>query len=466
MGPIRDLKGVQKVLGCLAALSRFISRLGEKGSPLYRLSKKHKRFSWTVEAQEALDKLKATLAHAPVLTPPQDSEPLYLYVAATTEVVSAVIVVERTEEGHILPVQRLVYYISEVLYETKARYPQVQKLLYVVVLARRKLRHYFEAHPVTVVSSFPLGEIIPNLDAAGRIAKWSVELMGETLAYVPCKAVKSQILADFVAEWTDTQLPPPQIHAECWPLYFDGSVMKTGAGAGLLFVSPLGEHMRYAVRLHFPVSNNMAEYESLLCGLKIAIETGIKRLDVRGDSQLVIDQVMKNASCHDDKMEAYCKAVRALEDKFYGIELNHVPCRYNEEADELSKIASGRITVPPNVFARDVAQPSVNLKPCPSRCEEPSGAPSNPTGAEPMDEDPSNEAYVLSLLEGYGADEAEAMDIEPAPSEGDWRDRYIAWMDRGELPSDQSDARRVARMAKSFALVDGELYKRAASGIL
>jgi ribonuclease HI len=214
-------------------------------------------------------------------------------------------------------------------------------------------------------------------------------------------------------------LPPPQIQAECWTLYFDGSVMQTGAGAGLLFVSPLGEHMRYAMRLHFPASINMAEYEALLCGLIIAIETGIKLLDVRGDSQLVIDQVMKNTSCHDDNMEAYCKAVRALEDKFYGIELNHVPRRYNEEEDELAKIVSGRITVPPNVFARDVAQPSVNLEPCPSSYEEPSRAPSSPTGAEPMDEDPSNEAYVLSLLEGYGADEAEAMDTEPAPSEGD-----------------------------------------------
>jgi hypothetical protein len=111
MDPIRDLKGVQKVLGCLAALSRFISRLGEKGLPLYRLLKKHERFSWTVEAQEALDKLKATLTHASILTPPQDGKPLYLYVAATTQVVSAVIVVERTEEGHALPVQRPAYYI-------------------------------------------------------------------------------------------------------------------------------------------------------------------------------------------------------------------------------------------------------------------------------------------------------------------------------------------------------------------
>jgi hypothetical protein len=196
-------------------LSRFISRLGEKGLPLYQLLKKHERFSWTVEAQEALDKLKATLAHAPILTPPRGDEPLYLYVAVTTQVVSAVIVVERAEEGHALPVQRPVYYISEVLSETKVRYPQIQKLLYAVVLARHKLRHYFEAHLVTVVSSFPLGEMIQNPDTANRIAKWSVELMGETLAYAPRKAIKSQILADFVAEWTDTQLPPPGIQAEC-----------------------------------------------------------------------------------------------------------------------------------------------------------------------------------------------------------------------------------------------------------
>jgi hypothetical protein len=133
-----------------------------------------------------------------------------------------------------------VYYISEVLSETKARYPQIQKMLYVVVLARHKLCQYFEAHPVTVVSSLPWGKIIRNPDAAGRIAKWSVELVGETLAYVSRKAIKSQILADFIAEWTDTQLPPSQIQTECWTLYFDGSVMKTGAGAGLLFISPSG----------------------------------------------------------------------------------------------------------------------------------------------------------------------------------------------------------------------------------
>jgi hypothetical protein len=284
MGPIQDLKGVQKVLGCLAALSRFISQLGEKGLPLYRLLKKHERFSWTVEAQEEIDKLKATLAHAPILTPPQDGEPLYLYVTATTQVVSAVIMVERTEEGHALPVQRPIYYISEVLSETKARYPQVAD----PKAALRGSARTAQALPLLRGPSgyggllLSVGGDYPKAGRGGQDAKWSVELMGKTLAYAPRKAIKSQILADFVAEWTDTQLPPLQVQAECWTLYFDGSVMKTGAGAGLLFISPLGEHMRYAVRLHFPASNNMAEYEALLCDLRIAIKTGIKRLDVRG----------------------------------------------------------------------------------------------------------------------------------------------------------------------------------------
>jgi hypothetical protein len=191
MGPIRDLKGVQRVTGCLAALSRFISCLGEKALPLYRLLKKSEHFSWTLKAEEALAKLKAKLSNSLILVPPTPGEPLLLYVAATTQVVSAVLVVERTEEAHTLLVQRPVYFISEVLSETKVCYPQIQKLLYAIVLTWRKLRHYFEGHPVTVVSSFPLGEIAQNREALGRIAKWAVELMGETLSYAPCKAIKS-----------------------------------------------------------------------------------------------------------------------------------------------------------------------------------------------------------------------------------------------------------------------------------
>jgi ribonuclease HI len=178
--------------------------------------------------------------------------------------------------------------------------------------------------------------------------------MGETLSYAPRKAIKSQVLADFLAEWTDTQLPSIQLQAELWTMYFDGSLMKIGAGAGLLFISPLRVHMRYIIWLHFPASNNVIEYEALVIGLQIAIELGVRHLDVRGDSQLVIDQVLKSSSCHDPKMEAYYEEVRYLEDKFHGLELNHIARRYNEAADELVNIASSRTTVPPNIFAKDL----------------------------------------------------------------------------------------------------------------
>jgi hypothetical protein len=123
MGPIRDLKGVQRVTGCLAALSRFILRLGEKALPLYRLLKKSEHFSWTLKAEEALAKLKDTLSNSPILVPPTPGEPLLLYVTAMTQVVSAVLVVERAKEGHALLIQRPIYFISEVLSETKVRYP-------------------------------------------------------------------------------------------------------------------------------------------------------------------------------------------------------------------------------------------------------------------------------------------------------------------------------------------------------
>jgi ribonuclease HI len=268
-----------------------------------------------------------------------------------------------------------------VLSETKIRYPQIQKLLYAVILTWRKLRHYFESHPVTVVSSFPLGEIIQCREASGRIAKWAVEHMGETLSFAPRKAIKSQVLADFLAEWVDTQLTTPPIQAELWTMYFDGSLMKTGAGAGLLFISPLRKHVCYVIRLHFPASNNVAEYEALVNGLRIAVELGVRRLDAHGDSQLVIDQVMKNSHCRDRKMEACCDEVRRLEDKFYGLELNHVARQYNETADELAKIASGRTTVPPDVFPKDIHQPSVKIDDA-AEPEETSAQPEVPSGAE------------------------------------------------------------------------------------
>jgi hypothetical protein len=129
MGPIQNLKGVQRVTGCLASLSHFILRLGERGLPLYRHLRKTHHFVWTTKAQEALDKLKALLKRALILVPPTDGEPLLLYIVATMQVISTALIVEREEEGHAFKVQQPVYFVSEILADAKThiRYPNRQK---------------------------------------------------------------------------------------------------------------------------------------------------------------------------------------------------------------------------------------------------------------------------------------------------------------------------------------------------
>ena len=186
--------------------------------------------------------------------------------------------------------------------------------------------------------------------------------------------------------------------------------------------------MRYAIRLHFPASNNAAEYEALVNGLHIAIELWIKWFDARGDSRLVIDQVMKEPGCHDPKMNAYCKAVRRLEEKF----------------DGLAKMASERATVPQDVFVSDIYKPSVDYK-----NDGGSDEPQNKQSTDPKDADER---------------ERETMDIEPEPpatdDSPDWRYPLLQRLVDGTLPLDHAEARRVARRAKTFVLLDGAITPR------
>jgi hypothetical protein len=164
---------------------------------------------------------------------------------------------------------------------------------------------------------------------------------------------------------------------------------------------------------------------------------------------------MKNSHCRNRKMEAYCDEVRRLEDKFYGLELNHIARRYNKTADELAKIASGRTTVPPDVFSRDIHQPSVKT----DDTLEPEEASAQPEGASALPK-------VSSAAEG------EALRVEGerngvAPNRN-WQTPYLEYLLRGELPLDKAEARRLARRAKSFVLLgdEKELYHRSPSGIL
>src|ERR1041384_2046584 len=145
-----NIKGVQQLTGRLAALSRFISRLGERTLPFYRLLRKGEKFEWTEEARKAFADLKKTLSTPPILAVPKERENLYLYVAARSSVVSTALVVERAEEGKVQSIQRPIYYLSMLLTKSQQRYPHYQKLVLAIIMNARKVSHYFDEHPVTM----------------------------------------------------------------------------------------------------------------------------------------------------------------------------------------------------------------------------------------------------------------------------------------------------------------------------
>jgi hypothetical protein len=196
-----------------------------------------------------------------------------------------------------------VYYISEVLHKAKTRYLEVHKMLYAVLITSRKLRHYFQAHRISLVTSDPLRAVLRNPNVTDNIAKWAVELAEFDLDFIPRYAVKSQVLANFIVDWTPSASPPggpddseqeprsPVFTGPRWTLFFDGSSHKQGAGAGVLLLSLQGDQFKYMVHLYFKATNNMAEYEALLFGLSTTLSLGVRQLLVKGDSQLIVKQV-------------------------------------------------------------------------------------------------------------------------------------------------------------------------------
>jgi ribonuclease HI len=207
-------------------------------------------------------------------------------------------------------------------------------------------------------------------------------------------------------------MPPPKERPKHWIMYFDGALNLEGAGAGVLLISPQGEQLKYILQIHYKASNNGAEYEALIHGLRIAVSLGIKRLLAFGDSKVVIEQVNKEW----DTMDAYCAEIRKLEDHFEGIEFQHVLRNNNVATDVLSKLGSRRALVPAGMFVQDLRKPSIKLL--------------DPDNLEP----PSNDQ-----------NSAPPRDVLMSEKEDDWRKPFIDFILDQHVHDDKAEREHIMR---------------------
>uniref|UniRef100_A0A2N9FB64 RNase H type-1 domain-containing protein n=1 Tax=Fagus sylvatica TaxID=28930 RepID=A0A2N9FB64_FAGSY len=304
---------------------------------------KRRKFLWDQDCSAAFEGIKAYLSSPPCLSIPYSGEPLFLYLAVSEHAVSAVLIRE-TNEG-----QRPVFFVSKTMDETESRYLPLEKAALALIQAAKKLPHYFQASTVTVLTDLPLKMLMHSSDFSGRITRWGVHLGSLGVEYKPRTSIKGQVLADFVAEFQGKEAstesnytPSPCVIGDSseWKLFVDGASNMKGAGAGAVLVSPEGLILEQAVRLGFLASNNEAEYEALLIGLRSALRLGADRLQVFCDSQLVVNHISGEYSARDERMMTYLSITKSLLSKFESVQVEQVRREYNSHADILAKLAT------------------------------------------------------------------------------------------------------------------------------
>ncbi|XP_073049441.1 uncharacterized protein [Primulina eburnea] len=340
--PPRNKKELQRFLGQVNYLRRFISNLAGKTKEFSQLLKLKDsgEFKWEEPHQKAFDVIKRYLSNPLVLMPPRYGMPLKLYISAAHESIGCLLV-QNNHEGN----EQAIYYLSRFLTPVEVKYSVIEKLCLTLYHACTKLRHYLIQSRVFVVAKTDLIIYMLNRHIlSGRIGKWSLALAEFTLTYYPQKSVKGQAIADFLADHPSLDefigehvgFPVCGVGVQPWELKFDGSSTETTAGAGIVITSPRGVKTALSFNLDFPCTNNQAEYEALVIGLEILKDLGARELLISGDSQLVLKQLSGEFKCTSLSLAPYYTAASQLLDDFEEVSLVHVPRQENWEADELA----------------------------------------------------------------------------------------------------------------------------------
>ena len=245
----------------------------------------------------------------------------------------------------------------------EGRFPMMEKLAFTLVIASRKLRHYFQAHTINVLTDHPLKKAMTKLEVVGRLIQWTIELSEFDVRYQPRNAIKAQVLADFIAEFSPNRSELDEVdEVRKWVINVDGSSMLYAGGIRVILKSPEGDKLKYAARLQYQTTNNEAKYKALLKGLKLAKSLGAESVIVHGDSQFIINQVNGMCEAKESQMKKYLNKVRQLVKKFKKASFVQLLREENMEADALVKAASAG--EPMDEFDKVQYMPSIDLPKC------------------------------------------------------------------------------------------------------
>ncbi|KAL0462545.1 UNVERIFIED_CONTAM: hypothetical protein Slati_0142100 [Sesamum latifolium] len=281
-----------------------------------------------------------------------------------------------------------------------------------LVVTARRLRPYFLSHPIGVRTNTPLKQTFGKPDTSRRLVKWAMELSEYDISYLPRTTIKAQALADFVSEMTEMTIKEAS-QDQKWLLHVDGSSTAQGSGAGVVITTPQGEDLEFAIKFDFKASNNEAEYEALVIGLRMAHETGAKHLLAYSDSQLVVKQVEGTYEAKEENMIQYLQQIADLKTKFHHFQIIQIPREENAKADSLSKLES-------------------SLEDCRTR------------------------HITIHYLPEAGTPLA----VQPITTGEDWRTPIIKWIEEGLLPENRWEAARLKTRATRFIIQEHILYKK------